>query len=165
MIQKRFGIDWNVLRNIIDIEDYLYNKYFVTPLPTSMTTNPTTANPTALTNPPTETPTNVIITNTCPHIQGVCRDGYYDSSYEDYNWWECGKDCVGGQYYTDNGCNCVCKLCPETINTTKIGGAANFRTDDCNYPHIYVLPWIQNGMLPRQNMQLFIRNSPSINPS
>jgi len=40
--------------------------------------------------------------------QGPCDDGYMDKTDGNYNKWACGSGCVGGQYWTDDGCGCAC---------------------------------------------------------
>ena len=57
-------------------------------------------------NPPE--PTAVRTTPPIGYAQGVCKSGFYDKTKGKANFWGCGKDCVGGAYWTDGGCNCAC---------------------------------------------------------
>ncbi len=45
----------------------------------------------------------------CYDLKGgrQCKPGYR-SRDKNPKWWACGKDCVGGKYLTDVGCNCSC---------------------------------------------------------
>ena len=51
---------------------------------------------------------------------GPCQPGYVDKTEGKYNWWACGKNCKGGQFYTDGVCNCACQLPEEKDHN--IGG-------------------------------------------
>ena len=40
-----------------------------------------------------------------------CNDGYYLPN-NDVNYWECGSNCVGGEYLTNSSCGCACVKIP-----------------------------------------------------
>jgi hypothetical protein len=40
---------------------------------------------------------------------GPCQPGHFDVTNGKYNWWACGKNCKGGQFFTDGVCNCACQ--------------------------------------------------------
>ena len=60
----------------------------------------------------------VTIQNTCGSFStGICNPGYFQAS-PNYNYWSCGDGCVGGKYYTDLYCHCICKTCQELLGPT-----------------------------------------------
>ena len=94
------------------------------------TTDPSvdpTADPTAdPTTDPTKEPTgNPTAGPTAPdcYPQNVCDYGYMDQTNGNSNNWSCGSACEGGQYRTDDGCNCACipaSTCDPTNSPTMI---------------------------------------------
>ena len=55
-------------------------------------------------------------TETKTYKQGPCNPGYYDKTNGKYKWWACGKNCKGGKFFTDTGCNCACEKIPVKEN-------------------------------------------------
>jgi len=62
---------------------------------------------------------------------GPCDRGYMDKTDDNYYYWACGSDCVGGKYYTDIWCVCACvpeAPCDEEEESVLFGGVVDVRS-------------------------------------
>ncbi len=62
------------------------------------------------------TSTNTTKSSLKSKSSGPCQPGHFDVTEGNYKWWACGKNCKGGQFYTDGACNCACQPIPKATN-------------------------------------------------
>eukprot|EP01084_Bolivina_argentea_P159316 277475_1 len=59
----------------------------------------------------------------------ICNWDYMDKTNGNANYWECGRNCWRGQFWTDSGCNCAC------IPNTPCDDSDDNDDDDSCDPH------------------------------
>lgn len=52
-----------------------------------------------------------------------CRDGYYDATNGNANWWLCGRGCPGGALWVDDQCQCACEISHLNLCSNGAGGS------------------------------------------